>query len=92
MILETPAPMPAVWAQEIDLLYSMVGKAAGDAELAKREEQLQKLGEQDRKEQLEALDRKKKRTAKLPVKRRKKGESEAEEEDGGSSCGEHDAE
>jgi AP endonuclease 1 len=94
MILETPAPMAAVWAQEIDLLYSMVGKGAGDEELAKREEQLQKLGEDDRKEQLGVLDRKVRRKAKLPVRRRKKkGDSESEEDDEeGSSCGEHDEE
>jgi AP endonuclease 1 len=94
MILETPAPMAAVWAQEIDLLYSMVGKGAGDEELAKREEQLQKLGEEDRKEQLGVLDRKVRRKAKLPVRRRKKkGDSESEEdEEEASSCGEHDDE
>ena len=37
MILETPAPKQDIWAEEIKLLYWMVGKDTGDPELLERE-------------------------------------------------------
>lgn len=58
MILETPAPEQEIWAEEIKLLYSMVGKEAGDPEILKRGKELQELGREDREKQLDALKRK----------------------------------
>ena len=84
MILETPASIPAVWAQEIDLLYTMVGKGPGDAELERREAELQHMGMEDRKKQLEVLGRRGERKGK------KGGKKKGERDDGGSSCGEVD--
>ena len=77
MILETPAPEQEIWAEEIKLLYSMVGKEAGDPEILKREKELQELGKEDREKQLDALKRKAEKAAKSP--RRKKKDEETEE-------------
>jgi hypothetical protein len=77
MILETPAPEQEIWAEEIKLLYSMVGKETGDPEILKREKELQELGREDREKQLETLRRKAEKKAKSP--RRKKKDDEIEE-------------
>jgi len=57
MILETPAPEPEVWAEEIKLLYWMVGKKSDDPELLAREQELQEKGREDREKQLVSLQR-----------------------------------
>lgn len=75
LILETPAPEQQIWAEEIKLLYSMVGKEAGDPEIVRREKELQELGREDREKQLEALKRKAEKAekkAKSPRRRKKK--------------------
>ena len=48
MILETPAPEQEIWAEEIKLLYWMIGKESGDPEILEREAKLQELGKEDR--------------------------------------------
>jgi hypothetical protein len=86
MILETPAPEQEIWAEEIKLLYWMIGKDTGDPELLEREAKLQELGKEDREKQLGAIKRKAEKAAK-PARRRKKkngdiiSESESEEEE-----------
>jgi AP endonuclease 1 len=72
MILETPAPEQAIWADEIKLLYWMIGKKAGDSELLERERLLQERGREDREKQIEALKRKADKAAKIPRKRKPK--------------------
>lgn len=72
MILETPAPEQAIWAEEIKLLYWMVGKKAGDSELLEREKLLQERGRHDREKQLESLKRKAEKAAKTRRKRKTK--------------------
>lgn len=57
MILETPAKDPNIWAEELELLYSMIDRGPGDAELAKKESELQELGRDDREKQKEVLQR-----------------------------------
>jgi AP endonuclease 1 len=74
MILETPAPEEEIWAEEIKLLYWMVGKDTGDPELLEREAKLQELGKEDREKQLGVLKRKAEKAAKPP--RRKKTKTE----------------
>src|SRR5271154_1123541 len=71
MILETPAPEQEIWAEEIKLLYSMVGKEAGDPEILKREKELQELGKEDREKQLDALKRKRRKPNHRDGKRRR---------------------
>lgn len=74
MILETPAPEEEIWAEEIKLLYWMVGKDTSDPELLEREAKLQELGKEDREKQLGVLKRKAEKAAKPP--RRKKTKTE----------------
>src|SRR5271169_6028783 len=66
MILETPAPEQEIWAEEIQLLYWMIGKYSTDPELLKREAKLQDLGKEDRQKQLESINRKREKAAKTP--------------------------
>jgi len=87
MILETPAPEQEIWAEEIQLLYWMIGKQSTDPELLEREAKLQDLGKEDRQKQLESIKRKREKAAKTPRKTKKKGkesdiseENESEEE------------
>lgn len=64
MILETPAPEPEIWAEEIKLLYWMVGKKSDDPELLAREQELQEKGRDDREKQLASLQRRSERREK----------------------------
>lgn len=86
MILETPAPEQEIWAEEIKLLYWMVGKDTGDPELLEREAKLQELGKEDRDKQLAALKRKAEKETKPPRRKRKKNDeissSESEQSEG----------
>ena len=93
IILETPAPEQEIWAEEIKLLYWMVGKEAGNPEILEREKQLQELGREDREKQLETLNRraeKAEKKAKSPRRERKKNadtdesSSESESDEGNS--------
>lgn len=79
MILETPAPEQEIWAEEIRLLYWMIGKETGHPEILQREKILQELGREDREKQLEVLKRKAEKGGKIPRKRKKKGEETGEE-------------
>ena len=86
MILETPAPEQEIWAEEIKLLYWMIGKDTGDPELLEREAKLQELGKEDREKQLGALKRKAEKAAKPPRRKKTKNEEissseESEEEE-----------
>ena len=81
MILETPAPEPDVWAEEIKLLYWMVGKETGDPELLKRENILQDKGRDDREKQMDVVRRKAEKTAKSPRRKKKAQESESENDE-----------
>src|SRR5436190_21458602 len=90
MILETPAPQQEIWAEEIKLLYWMIGKESGDPEILEREAKLQELGKEDREKQLDAIKRKTEKAAKPQRRKRKKQnaeisngseDSEEEEED-----------
>jgi hypothetical protein len=88
MILETPAPEQEIWADEIKLLYSMVGKETGDPELLEQEKALQEKGREDREKQMDVVRRKAEKATKSP-RRKKKGEesvtsetsSESDEDD-----------
>jgi len=90
MILETPAPEPEIWAEEIKLLYSMVGKEPNDPEILERERELQELGKDDRQKQLETLKRKAEKAAKPPRKRKTKGKEEVEKSESESEEEEED--
>jgi AP endonuclease 1 len=94
MILETPAPEPEIWAEEIKLLYWMIGKTADDPELLEREKILQEKGREDREKQLDVLKRKAEKAAKTPRKRKtqtlKNGEVSASS--GGESDGDSGSE
>jgi AP endonuclease-1 len=79
MILETPAPEQEIWAEEIQLLYWMIGKQPNDPDLLKREAKLQDLGKEDRQKQLESIKRKREKAPKTPRKTKKKGESDISE-------------
>ena len=83
MILETPAPEQAIWADEIKLLYWLVGKKAGDSELLEREKLLQERGRHDREKQVEALKRKAEKAAKPS--RMRKIKPQIKGDDGASS-------
>jgi hypothetical protein len=72
MILETPAPEQETWAEEIKLLYWMVGRESGDPELLAREAELQEKGKEDREKQIGALRRKEERKERDKVKEEKK--------------------
>jgi len=80
MILETPAPEQEIWAEEIKLLYWMIGRKAGDPELVEREKVLQEKGREDREKQLDVLKRKAEKAAKTPRKRK------AQKQENGGSC------
>lgn len=84
MILETPAPEQEIWAEEIKLLYSMVGKETGDAEILEKEKELQELGKEDRQKQLDALKRKAEKSDKVTRRKKKKAEAEGGESSSGS--------
>jgi AP endonuclease-1 len=86
MILETPAPEQAIWADEIKLLYWMVGKKAGDSELLEREELLQERGREDREKQLEALKRKAEKAAKTSRKRKIKLQIKGDDSASSDQC------
>ena len=88
MILETPAPEQEIWAEEIKLLYWMIGKKADDPELLEREKILQEKGREDREKQLDVLRRKAEKAAKTP--RKKKTQSE-ENGAGSETSGESDS-
>lgn len=83
MILETPALEQEIWAEEIKLLYSMVGKESEDPELLAQEKNLQELGRADREKQLDVL-RRKAQKAEKPARRKRKrdtrGTRESEDE------------
>jgi hypothetical protein len=79
MILETPAPEQEIWAEEIKLLYWMVGKQTRDPEILERERELQELGREDREKQLESLKRKAEKRARSPRRKKKNKEEESEE-------------
>ena len=72
MILETPALEQEIWAEEIKLLYSMVGKEPGDPELLAQEKKLQEFGRTDREKQLDVLRRKAQRAEKAPRQKKKR--------------------
>ena len=76
MILETPAPEQEIWAEEIKLLYWMIGKESGDPEILEREAKLQELGKEDREKQLDAIKRKTEKAAKPQRRKRKKQNAE----------------
>jgi AP endonuclease 1 len=69
MILETPCPDEKTWADEIALLYWMVGKETDDPELLAKERELQEMGKEDRKKQLDAVNRKAEKTRKKEPKK-----------------------
>jgi hypothetical protein len=92
MILETPAPEQEIWAEEINFLYSMVGKEPNDPEILERERELQELGKDDRQKQLEAIKRKVEKAAKPPRKRKAKGKEEVESESENEEEGEEEEE
>lgn len=73
MILETPAPEQEIWAEEIKMLYWMIGKKADDPELLEREKVLQEKGREDREKQLDVLRRKAEKATKTPRKRKTQG-------------------
>ena len=92
MILETPAPEQEIWAEEIKLLYSMVGKEAGDPEILEREKELQELGREDREKQLDALKRKAEKAekkSKSPRRRKKDADTEESSSESDDSDEEH---
>jgi hypothetical protein len=91
MILETPAPEQEIWAEEIKLLYWMVGKAANDPELLAREKELQEKGKEDREKQLESLKKRDERREKETTKRRKRGKKKADVESSESPSESEDA-
>jgi len=80
MILETPAPEQEIWAEEIKLLYWMIGRKSGDPELVEREKVLQEKGREDREKQLDVLKRKAEKAAKTPRKKK------AQKQENGGSC------
>ena len=80
MILETPAPEQEIWAEEIKLLYWMVGRKSGDPEILARAKELQELGREDREKQLDAVKRKAEKASKPPRKRKKVKDEESESE------------
>jgi AP endonuclease 1 len=92
MILETPAPEQEIWAEEIKLLYSMVGKKTGDPEILKREKELQELGREDREKQLDAVKRKAEKAAKTPRRKKKVKDEESEENESESESSGNDSE
>jgi hypothetical protein len=81
MILETPSPEQEIWAEEIKLLYWMIGKESGDPELLEREKALQELGKADREKQLESLKRKAERAEKAGKSNRRKKKIDLEDEE-----------
>jgi AP endonuclease 1 len=87
IILETPAEKPEIWAEEIKLLYWMVGKEADDAELLERSKMLQDLGSEDREKQLQAAKRKEEKA--LKAGRRKRKRKEVENDTGSESDDSH---
>jgi AP endonuclease 1 len=89
MILETPAPEQEIWAEEIKLLYWMVGKDTGDPELLGREKVLQAMGKEDREKQLDAMKRKAEKQAKASGRKKKRGGISSEGESGESEEEEH---
>jgi hypothetical protein len=72
MTLETPAPEQEIWAEQIKLPYSMVGKEPNDSEILENERELQELGKDDRQRQLETLKRKVENATKPHEKGRRK--------------------
>jgi hypothetical protein len=76
MILETPAPEQKIWAEEIKLLYWMVGKETGDMELLGQEIAFQEKGREDREKQLDVVRRKAEKAQKVAKSpgRKKKGQ------------------
>jgi hypothetical protein len=84
MILETPAPEQEIWADEIKLLYWMVGKETGDPELLKREKALQEKGREDREKQMDVVRRKAEKATKSP-RRKKKDQGSVTSESSGES-------
>ena len=92
MILETPAPEQEIWAEEIKLLYWMVGKEAGHPEILEREKELQELGREDREKQLDALKRKAEKAekkSKSPRRRKKDADTEESSSESEDSDEEH---
>ena len=66
LILETPLGKEEdkrVWAEEITLLYWLIGRKANDEEVLKKSKELQKRGESSRKAQMEAYEKKTKKEA-----------------------------
>jgi hypothetical protein len=84
MILETPAPEQEIWADEIKLLYWMVGKETGDPELLEREKALQEKGREDREKQMDVVRRKAEKATKSP-RRKKKDQGSVTSESSGES-------
>jgi len=78
MVLETPSDTPKTWKEEIELLYSMVGKGPGDPELAEKERVLQLRGENERGKWLDAEERKKKKQLDAVEKKRNRKEEKKE--------------
>jgi AP endonuclease-1 len=89
MILETPAPEPDIWAEEIKLLYWMVGKDTNDPELMEREKVLQEKGREDREKQMDALKRKVDKAEKAAKSPRRKKKGQASESEDSESDEEH---
>lgn len=89
MILETPAPEQEIWADEIKLLYWMVGKETGDPELLEQEKALQEKGRQDREKQMDVVKRKAEKATKSPRKKKKDQKSVTSESSGESDDEDH---
>jgi hypothetical protein len=89
MILETPAPEQEIWADEIKLLYWMVGKETGDPELLEREKALQEKGREDREKQMDVVRRKAEKATKSPRRKKKDQESATSESSGESDDEDH---